>query len=265
MFNYGTNNMRPGPTPERVLSLVRLVEQESKGYTENDLIKVIRNNNLESGKGEDIRGIIRVALELMLLVEKNGIYIVNEKCSYAIRSYENFRRYVSKFASSQPESLFFKLTELIIKANALIFDYPSASDIASYAQNNGILNIKEQEVYGWRFWFRFLGFGYLSSGGFIPNMKIRIEDAIKTLNKNQYMDCFEFIGFLQKEIPEIAFINKNDGLPMAVSNGLRTLHNLGIIQLEDIADAKYIVLYNIQGEEFNKFSGVKILGDNNGE
>lgn len=264
MFNSGTNNMRPGPTPERVLSLARLVEQEHKGYTENDLIKVIRNNDLEIGKGEEIRSVIKVALELMLIVERNGIYIANDKCSYAIKSYMNFRQYVSNFASSQPESLFFRFTELIIKANALIFDYPSASDLASYAQNNGILNIKEQEVYGWRFWFRFLGFGYLSSGGFIPNMKIRIEDAIKSLKRNQYMDCFEFIGFLQKEIPEIAFIKKNDVLPMAVSNGLRTLHTLGIIQLEDIADAKYIVLYNIQGEEFNKFSGVNILGDNNG-
>ena len=47
-------------------------------------------------------------------------------------------------------------------------------------------------------------------------------------------------------------------LPLALSAGLRTLHELGLITLETWSDSVPIMLYRVDGEPINSFTHISV-------
>ena len=120
--------------------------------------------------------------------------------------------------------------------------------------------VDENAVLGWRFWATFLGIGYLSRTMFLPNMKIRLQDILATSFNQKFkygetIRATDFIDWLSGKLPEADLSNK---LPLAVSAGLRTLHELGLIKLETWRDSNKIMLFFVDGDPINDFSHITV-------
>ena len=94
----------------------------------------------------------------------------------------------------------------------------------------------------------------------IPNMKLRLEDVLATtytekFKFNETVLAQDFIHWLSAKLPEIDF---GDRLPLALSAGLRTLHELGLIELKTWSDSTPIMLYRVDGEPINIFTHISV-------
>lgn len=248
------DSMRPGPTPERVLAICRLVEKGS--YTLSELHQLCQLDKAASTL-EEIRESIETAEELNLIKKQGDKYILNVE-SERLSSAGQFRKTVAPLIFSDKNTTFFKLTEWFISNANQIFALNGFDDFAAVAAKTGVDTIKENDVLGWRFWMRYLGHAYQYNKTLIPNMKVRMEDAMSGLEEGSRMTCIQFVAWLKENIPEAASSCSGAELPLAVSNGLRTLQSEGKIELISTRDAVRTSLYPLRGMETNDFSDIVI-------
>lgn len=259
MFKSNPDFMRMAPTPERVLAVCRLVAQ--KPISETDLRDAMSLLNADV----DIQPItesVNVALsELDLMKNQNGLLTLAVDESI-ISSPTEFRRYVSARVFQKKDTTFNLFTRWIIAQNERLFSLTNWESMAkTCAQEQRELKaLNENAVLGWRFWAAFLGLGYLSGTMIIPNMKLRLEDVIKTefakkFKCNEAIRATDFIAWLSGKLPEVDMTGK---LPLALSAALRTLHELHIIELATWQDGEKIMLYFVDGEPINDFTHITV-------
>lgn len=248
------DEMRPAATPERVLAICRLLERDS--YTSSELHQLCELNK-EATSSEDIKQSIKAAEELGLIKKEGDKYTLNVQ-SDSLLSARQFRRTIAPLVFSNKNTTFFKLTEWFISNAVQVLSLNRFEDFAAVAAKTGVDTIDENDVLGWRFWMRYLGHAYQYNKTLIPNMKVRIEDAMSGLEKGSRMTCTQFVIWLKENIPEAASSCSNAELPLAVSNGLRTLQSEGKIELISTRDAVRTSLYPLRGVEMNDFSDIII-------
>lgn len=253
------DNMRPGPTPERVLAVCRLISQGS--YTNQDIYKECALNEDADLNDEAIRSSIEAAEELGFIKKNKDKYVlvIDQK---HLDSAQAFRRLVSSVVFKNKKTTFFKLTEWYIKNSDEVLKINRFDDLAATAAKTGVPSVTENDVLGWRFWMRYLGFVYQYNKTLIPNMKTRIEDALLELPKDTKMTCTQFVGWIKENLPEAASACTEASLPLAVSNGLRLLNNEGMIELVSTRDAVRTSLYPLNGVDLNGFSEIVVRGYN---
>lgn len=248
------DNMRPGPTPERVLAICRLLEDNSYNQAE---IFTLTQLSEETTSEESLQHSIEAAKELGLIREEHGKYTLNIH-KESLQSASAFRRVIAPIIFARTNSTFFKLTEWFIANSDKVMELSKFSEYAAEASKAGLETVTENDVLGWRFWMRYLGHAYQYNKTLIPNMKVRLEDALAGTKEGTQMSCTQFIIWLKEHLPEAASSCNNEGLPLAVSNGLRTLQEEGKIQLVATKDAIRIALYPLRGMELNDFSDIVI-------
>lgn len=253
------DNMRPGPTPERVLAVCRLISYGS--YTNQDIYRECALNEAVDLNDEAIRSSIDAAEELGFIKKNKDKYVLKIDKKY-LDSAQSFRRLVSSVVFNNKKTTFFKLTEWFIKNSDNVLKINKFDDFAATAAKTGMPSVTENDILGWRFWMRFLGFAYQYNKTLIPNMKTRIEDALSKVPKDTKMTCTQFVGWIKENIPEAATACSEVSLPLAVSNGLRVLNNEGFIELVSTRDAVRISLYPLNGVELNGFSEIVVRGYN---
>lgn len=253
------DNMRPGPTPERVLAICRLISQGS--YTNQDIYKKCTLNEDADLNDEAIRSSIDSAEELGFIKKSKDKYVlvIDEK---HLDSAQAFRRMVSSVVFKNKKTTFFKLTEWFINNSDEILKINKFDDFAAIASKTGVPSVTENDILGWRFWMRYLGFAYQYNKTLIPNMKTRIEDALADVPQGTKMTCTQFVGWIKENIPEAASACSEASLPLAVSNGLRILNNEGVIKIVSTRDAVRTSLYPLNGVEINDFSEIIVRGCN---
>lgn len=247
------DSMRPGPTPERVLAICRLVEKGR--YSFQELFKLTELDEESKTEEESIRRSIEAAEELKLIGKKGDKYsLLIDKAS--LESAEAFRKTISKIIFSNSQSTFFKLTEWYIAHSDLTQSINKFDDFAAIAAKNGVESVAENDVLGWRFWMRYLGHAYQYNKTLIPNMYTRIGDALESVKPGTKMTCNQFLAWIKRNVPEAASSCTNEGFPLAVSNGLRSLNEAGKIELISTMDAVKISLYPMVGVALNDFSAI---------
>ena len=253
----GEDSMRPGPTPERMLALCRLVENGS--YTRSELYKLCAlDPDAPSGDEYISRTISSATDELELIKEdENGHYTL-EIDSSCLASSAEFRKAVAPRIFALKESRFFKLTEWFVKNSEDSMKINKFDEFASEAAKNGVEDVDENDVLGWRFWMRYLGFAYQYNKTLIPNMKVRIKDALEGVESGTRMTCRQFIAWLKENLPETAVWCDDEYLPLALSNGLRTLEHEGFIEMISTRDAVRVSLYPLRGVERTDFSDIVV-------
>lgn len=251
------DNMRPGPTPERVLAICRLVDQGS--YTTPDLYKLCALNEQVEMNDEAIRSSIDAAEELGF-IEKSGDKYELKIDDKNLESADNFRKLVSSVVFKNNKSTFFKLTEWYILHSNDALKLNKFDDFAATAAKTGVPSITENDVLGWRFWMRYLGLAYQYNRTLIPNMKTRLEDALGSVPPNTKMTCTQFVSWIKENLPEAASACTEASLPLAISNGMRVLNNEKKIELISTRDAVRTSLYPLNGVELNDFSEIVIRG-----
>ena len=249
------DNMRPGPTPERVLAICRLVNQGA--YTTQDLYKLCALDDEVEMHDEAIRSSIDAAEELGF-IEKSGEKYDLKIDEKALESAQTFRKLVSSVVFKNEKCTFFKLTEWFILHADEVYKLNKFDDFAATAAKSGVPSITENDVLGWRFWMRYLGFAYQYNRTLIPNMKTRLEDAMESVSENTKMTCTQFVSWLKENLPEAAAACSYAALPLAISNGLRILNNEKKIELISTRDAVRTSLYPLNGVELNDFSEIVV-------
>lgn len=259
MFKVNPDNMRMEPTPERVLSVCRLIAHESMTREEIRKAMTLGINNEKSL--DEINKSINVALELSLIVAQADKLLLAVDPT-VIASSTTFRRYVSARVFLAKDTTFYMFSRWLISQNERIFALKSWEGMAKTcgSEVKELSSLGENDVLGWRFWAAFLGLGYLSGTMIIPNMKLRLEDVLATtytekFKLNETILAQDFILWLSTKMPEVEIGNK---LPLALSAGLRTLHEVGIIKLETWSDSTPIMLYYVDGDPINSFTHISV-------
>ena len=260
MFKTNPDGMRMEPTPERVLSVCRLIAHES--MSRDEVRKAMTLGDYDEKALDQINKSINVAIEELSLIKADADNLVLAVDPCVVASPKAFRRYVSARVFSAKETTFYMFTKWLIAQNERIFALKSwegmAKTCASDIKELSALN--ENAVLGWRFWAVFLGLGYLSGTMIIPNMKLRIEDTLATtytekFKYNETILAQDFMVWLGTKLPEVEIGGK---LPLALSAGLRTLHEIGLIKLVTWPDSTPIMLYYVDGDPINSFTHISV-------
>ena len=258
MFKVNPDGMRMEPTSERVLSVCRLIAHKS--MTRDEVHKAM---TLEINDSSDqIRSSINVALEELAIIKEEAGKLILAVDPAVLSSPTSFRRYVSSRVFSAKDTTFYLFTKWVISQNERIFSLKSWEGMAKTcgSEVKELSTLNENAGLGWRFWAAFLGIGYLSGTMIIPNMKLRLEDILATtytekFKYNETILAQDFILWLSTKMPEVEIGNK---LPLALSAGLRTLHEIGLIKLETWSDSTPVMLYYVDGDPINGFTHISV-------
>ena len=260
MFKTHPDGMRMEPTPERVLAVCRMAAKQPMKKAE--LQSLLALNWKADADRKLANSVITVAMyELGLLHNKNGLICY---CSdpRIISNAAEFRRHVSGVVFHKADTSFAMFSKWVIAQNERLFTLEKWERMAKTCkdENPAMQNLDENAALGWRFWAVFIGLGYLSGTMLIPNMKLRIQDILETgfPERFQYGEAILAKDFIQWLTPRLPEADLRDRLPLAVSAGLRTLHELGLIKLESWPDSVRVQLYRIDGDPVNDFSHITV-------
>lgn len=260
MFKVNPDSMRMEPTPERVLSVCRLIAHES--MTRDEVRKAMTLDINDEKELDQINKSMNVALEELSLIKTEADYLILAVDPVVIASPTAFRRYVSSRVFSAKYTTFHIFTKWLINQNERIFSLKSWEGMAKTcgSEMKELSALNENAVLGWRFWAAFLGLGYLSGTMIIPNMKLRLEDILATtyIEKFKYNETIlaqDFMLWLGTKMPEVEISGK---LPLALSAALRTLHEVGLIKLETWSDSTPVMLYYVDGDPINGFTHISV-------
>lgn len=260
MFKTHPDGMRMEPTPERVLAACRMAAKHP--MERKELQSVLSLNWKADAEQSLASSVITVAMdELELLQIKNGLVVYAAEPE-VIANPTAFRRYVSSKVFHKADTTFAMFSKWVIAQNERLFTLGKWEVMAKTCKDEttAMRSLNENAALGWRFWAAFLGLGYLSGTMLIPNMKLRLQDILATSFAERFkyaesIQAKEFILWLAHQLPEADLHNK---LPLAVSAGLRTLNELGMIKLESWRDSERIMLYSIDGDPVNDFSHITV-------
>lgn len=260
MFKVNPDGMRMEPTPERVLAVCRLIAHSS--LTREDVRKLMTLGNDDENELDQINKSISVALDELAILKVQDDQLMLAVDPSILASTTSFRRYVGARVFYQNNTTFYIFTKWLIAQNDSIFALKSWEGIAKTcgSEIGELSTLNENAVLGWRFWASFLGIGYLSGTMIIPNMMTRLTDILamdfsKRFKFEEPILSYEFISWLSSRMPEVDMSHK---LPLALSAGLRTLHELGFIKLETWRDSDRIMLFYVDGDPINDFSHITV-------
>ena len=256
MFKEHYDNMRPGPTPERVLAVCRLLS--STPLTEDEIKDRIYLTKTAATKFGDEWDSVKAAAELGLISFKDNVYSLSVDPSL-IATVESFRRTVAARAFSNKKSTFFRISQWYIGSNDAIFAASNWEDKAAAAVKAGIDKIRDNDMLGWRFWASFLGLGYVHGTELIPNMYLRVRDVLATEFSKSFafeeeIPAAQFFDWLLAKIPEAKM--PDDTINLALSSAIRTLRDMDEISPVSLMDAVPMYLYNLPEDPTNKISHI---------
>jgi hypothetical protein len=228
--------LRPEITPFRVYSLCRLVEYGK--YTKDKLKELMQPKALVE-RQDVFNKVYAFALSGRLIEENpDGIVLLKLK-SEEISTTDAFRQAISKVASEDRESLFFKFTQWYMKNEENVWSFTSFEDLA-VKQGGDLIDVNKEYTLAWRFWVSFMGFGFLHGSSFIHNPFLRIKDAIemdKEILRETQIPFRDFVSWLYTTVPELNAGISGNNLSLSVSMALRTLHDNGLVYLKYIPDS----------------------------
>ena len=253
--------------PERVLSLCQLLAKGS--MQEDEVRKCVEPVSMNQGRSTYFKKVYDAAnqlglvgenddtKELSLLVEKN-----------IVGSHVDLKKYIVKHIEKLIFGQFYKTTQLYIEKSEELFavdkELQNISKLADklnemYMNENGDeLKLRNENMLAWRFWATYLGFGYLHGMFFLPNVAMYLKTCIEcsSIEPDRVYTMSEFVHELHPYINICisSFREEKRTLNMALSNGFRTLHDLGIIELKYENDRQDE--WNLTSMELHKFSSL---------
>ena len=215
------DRMKTSAIPERVYALCQAIK--SRTMQESDLRELLEPSDL--GGSTKYFGTVRdAAKQLGLISVKEGdiSLAVDSKC---VSSYDSMREYIVSNIDTISEGLFFDVSKEYISMNEQVFKFKGVS---------------EDDMRAWRFWATYLGLGNLHDMLLLPNMYTYLKAVLAVCNikKGEEYTFTDFMAAI-KPYAEIGLsdIDGNKKINLAMSSGLRALHDEGIIQLSHKLDS----------------------------
>ena len=237
------SRMRTMAIPERVFALCQMLANGP--VSEENARKKFEPDSLAGTS--PYFGSVRDAAEQLGLI----LNITDEKLLrlnvglQVIENMNTFRLYINKNIETISEGQFYKKTKAWMYNSDRLFhiekESQTVSKLVGYLNEiDSTLKLDEDAMRAWRFWSSFLGFGYLHDMVFLPNAAVFVHDCIVNtkLEKDKEYTISEFIEKLHPYIsicisPED---EKEHKMGLALSSALRTLNDLGIVELKYIND-----------------------------
>lgn len=250
------NSIKSMQTPTRVHALLKLLQY--KPYSRDDLIRYLQPPHLNRAQ-DQTKEVIAFARNGDLIHEGDDKLFRLSIPSEDIDDSLVFRRTIIQKAYTKPDLHFHKFTAwffcrgenvLAEKAKSLVNQFFKDVSATRFAKETFEYN--ETNIRGWMNWASFLGYGYVLEGQFIPNPAKRIHEEFQfnyELPRNEWIPFAQFMKWMADTLPELdggefnsPFNNliKEQKLSYGLSAGLRTLHDLGIVQLNVVPDKKDI-------------------------
>ena len=232
------DRMKTSAIPERVYSLCQAVK--SRSMKESDLRELLEPSNL-GGTTKYFGSVQEAAKQLGLIsVKEDYISLVVE--SKHVTSYDSMREYIISNIGTISDCLFFKVSKEYISMNEQIFRFKSVSESAlvDHMSKTIGLTVNEDDMRAWRFWATYLGLGNLHDMFLLPNMYQYLK-AVLAVTKMKKGEEYTFSDFISVVRPYteigLADVDSNKKFNLAMSSGLRALHDEGIIQLSHKLDS----------------------------
>lgn len=252
--------LREFGTPERVFAVARYLLDGPK--TRNELKEGLSMSAIMGHIDENAFSYpLSYAQDLELIALRDGKYYLSVP-KELVASINDFRFYTARTALSRTDSPFFRITSAVLSLNEALLLCRNLSELAQAVIQQGV-EVSEYNMRGWRFWAFFFGLGYIHKFQFVPNAFIRIRDALcqqQSLPIGEMIDVQTFFSWLETSCPELVSSRKDNRIGLAVSNGLRVLHNTGAVTLVNQPDAGKWKLYQFAAESLNDISHVRISG-----
>ena len=155
MFKVNPDGMRMEPTPERVLSVCRLVAHKS--MTREEIRKAMTLGVNDERELDQINKSINVALEELSIIKADADNLVLAVDPEIISSTTAFRRYVSERVFAAKDTTFHMFTKWMVSQNERIFTMRTWEGMAATCKTESkeLSALNENSVLGWRFWAAF--------------------------------------------------------------------------------------------------------------
>lgn len=226
--------------PERVYALCKIVEKrpisqaELKEKMEPDFL------NQSSSYFSDYKN---AAEELKLIsISDNMVTLAVEPS--VIKTTARMRQYINGMLEEFHSGQFYQVTKAYFELNSgILAGEKNVASLAPMLSQKINRPVDAMAMRAWRFWVSYLGFGYMQDMFMIPNTDVFLQDVIANagLEKGRRYSFGEFISRILPFSKIIIDSNPtNKQLCYGVSNGLRALHDAGIIKLEHILDQEDI-------------------------
>ena len=239
--------------PERVFTLCKIVEKRAisssdlKGKMEPDYL------NQTTSYFPDYR---TAAEELKLITVSDNMISLSVDPS-VIKTAATMRKYVNGLLSEFQNGQFYQVTKAYFEMDSNVLNgEKSLVALAPIMSKQLNRPVDAMAMRAWRFWVSYLGFGYLQDMFFFFFAAVFLEDVISIaeIDKGRRYSFGDFIAKIRpySEII-INYDAANRQLNYGISNGLRTLHDAGIIKLEHILDQEDI--WNLYPLKAHSISG----------
>lgn len=247
------NSIKNIQTPGRLHALCKLVQHDS--YTKEELRKLLQPESLNPGSD------FNQFKEVWRLAEKGDLLRINDQGKVIltvtpkdgdITELVAFRQWIWRVLIVGTDFVFNKFTawfvqrgEGVLSDNAARLEMGFFRDVSSKYTDKREYNASVN-IPAWMNWASFLGLGYAHSGIFIPNAAGRLRESMNLdplFSKSKWIRMIDFNAWLQANCPELQTVGESHVYTLAVSAGLRTLHDIGFIRLEtgvDTTNAWYL-------------------------
>jgi hypothetical protein len=236
-----TQLMRVEPIPERVYALCCLVARSA--MARDQLRQMLEPDWLEK-QPSNFALTYEAARELDLVSEIDEKVRLNVEAD-VFQDFRHFRRFAAHQAFRDTNSLFFRYTAWYLNQNDRYFYYTNVDEMASKLGSEFESDkIDDIALRGWRFWASFLGEGVLHNLFLIPNMFVRIHDALlmdkehsNPFPRSEKVPFGQFVSWLRVNCQEAVHHLKSHDLCLGLSSGLRMLNDRDMIHLENNPDS----------------------------
>ncbi len=237
------STMKTMAIPERVFALCQVLKE---GAIAEETARKMFEPGTVSGNSPYF-GAVETAASQLGLIETNDdskeVRLAVDK--KIVDNMQAMRLYVNGRIESVSDGQFYKTTKTwMLKSDEL---FKVDKDLQNVSKMVSILNgydpdlkLDEDSMRAWRFWSSFLGFGYLHEMFFMPNAATYLWDSIKNagIKAKKIYTISEFFDLLK---PFTNICLSDDELSrrkmnFAVSNAMRTLNDLGVIELKYVND-----------------------------
>jgi len=234
-------------TPSRLRSLLKLVSRDY--YTEKELGELLQpaglNKDDRNNKGDQsiFKKVFNFALEAKLIIEEENGFVRLNIARESVFDDDEFKKIMKDTLMGNKVCLFYRITSWVLKQDKSIIKVNRKEDLLTDMLSEGV-SVTGEDMLAWRFWFKYLGYGYnLRDEFIIPNPFKRIEYLIKKemdLVPKKNITFRDFITKLIAKAPEFTDSINNNSLSFALSLALRTLDSQNKIKLINIVDASDI-------------------------
>lgn len=249
------DRLKNSQTPHRVYALCRLVQYKS--LTKEGLRQYLLPPALN--KSEDVfKDVYDMAEKGGLIIKDSDGTIRLNLAGQEVESVKSFRRAIAKRAFSNYQLTFSRFTAWYLMRGPKVYSDKKEELLSNFDSeiniNKNINMYNDTNFNGWRTWVCFLGLGFTHSGTVVPNACLRLQDMLEQEwqpGHEKPVPFREFMDWLGRHCPELdggELSHSNRGqaqgseqhLSLALSAGLRALHDSGKIKLKNVRDARDI-------------------------